>query len=150
MSGGTQLVYGDGWDDIKVRVVIYLYLYNLYFNYIYQTLYNFKMLLLKQDCFGASRIGRGGGGGRTSRPGSSRSGSFYYGDGVEGRRSGANCEDCLGDLEEFCGCNICGSGSTGGTCSRTRICLGILLLWLFILTIVCIVLGSNIGKRYGI
>ena len=81
---------------------------------------------------------------RTSgRPASSRSGSSYYGDVGGRRRGGGNCEDCLEDLEECCGCGGC---ADNGICSRKRIGLAIIILWLFILTIICIVLGSNIGK----
>ena len=83
---------------------------------------------------------------RAPAPASSRSGSSYYGDAGGIRRGGGNCEDCLDDLGEFCGCNMCDNCSTNGICSLKRICLGIIVLWLFILTIICIVLGSNIGK----
>ena len=89
------------------------------------------------------RMGRGGS--RPPAPGSSRSGSSYYGEVSGVRRNGGggcNCEDCFEDFEEFCGCNMC---SSDGTFSRKRIGLIIIFLWLFILTIICIVLGSNIG-----
>jgi len=117
---GTQLVYGDGWEDIK-------------------------------DCFKVGSIGRiGRGGSRPPAPGSSRSGSSYYGEGVGAHRGGGggcSCEDCFEDFEEFCGCgNMC---SNDGTFSRKRIGLIIIFLWLFILTIICIVLGSNIAYTSG-
>jgi len=116
---GTQLVYGDGWDDIK-------------------------------DCFGGSlgKVGRGLS--RTpARPPSSRSGSSYYVGEVSSvrRTGGGNCEDCFEDLEEFCGCNMC--SNDGGPCSRKRIGILVIFVWLFILTIICIVLGSNIAYTSG-
>jgi len=114
---GTQLVYGDGWDDIK-------------------------------ECFKGSigRVGRGTV--RAPVPASSRSGSSYYGEvgGVRPSGGGGNCENCFEDLEEFCGCNMC---SNDGSCSRKRIGLIIIFVWLFILTIVSIVLGSNIAYTSG-
>jgi len=115
---GTQLVYGDGWEDIK-------------------------------DCFGGSigRMGRSVS--RPPAPGSSRSGSSYYGEVSGVRRGGGGgscCEDCFEDFEDFCGCNMC---SSDGTFSRKRIGLIIIFLWLFILTIICIVLGSNIAYTSG-
>ena len=105
----------------------------------------FVFFLLK-DCFGGSlgKVGRGLS--RTpARPPSSRSGSSYYVGEVSGvrRSGGGNCEDCFEDLEEFCGCNMC--SNDGGPCSRKRIGILVIFIWLFILTIICIVLGSNIG-----
>ena len=53
-------------------------------------------------------------------------------------RSSEGCmnRDCLGDL--------------GDSCNKTRLGLSVLFLWVIILTIVCIVLGSNIGKKHFI
>ena len=101
---------------------------------------------LLKDCFGGSlgKVGRGLS--RTpGRPPSSRSGSSYYVGEVSSvrRTGGGNCEDCFEDLEEFCGCNMC--SNDGGPCSRKRIGILVIFIWLFILTIICIVLGSNIG-----
>lgn len=101
----TQLVYGDGWQDIK-------------------------------DCFhGSLGLGRGRASSRTSSRGGGGGGRVYGGGGDYGGYSSSNdgcCDgDCLGDL--------------GEKCTKTRLGISILFLWVVILTIVCIVLGSNIA-----
>ena len=56
------------------------------------------------------------------------------------RDSNQGCCDCL---EDFGGC---GAGTE--SCSKTRLGMTVLFLWVIILTIVCIALGSNIGKGH--
>ena len=55
------------------------------------------------------------------------------------RDSNQGCCDCLGDFF---------SGSFGESCSKSRLGMTLLFLWVIILTIVCIALGSNIGKGH--
>ena len=115
---GTRFVYGDGWEDIK-------------------------------DCFsGTLGLGRGHpdntAGGSSSRSSRQR---VYGGDHyvhphhLGSRRSEGGCcgldvGECLGDL------------AGAESCNKTRLGLSVLFLWVILLTIVCIVLGSNIGKKH--
>ena len=55
------------------------------------------------------------------------------------RDSNQGCCDCLGDFF---------SGGFGESCSKSRLGMTLLFLWVIILTIVCIALGSNIGKEH--
>ena len=116
---GTRFVYGDGWEDIK-------------------------------DCFsGTLGLNRGhpdNTGGSSSRSSRQR---VYGGDhyvhphhlGSSSRRSegccGLDLGECMGDL-----------AGTQQSCNKTRLGLSVLFLWVILLTIVCIVLGSNIGKKH--
>ena len=115
---GTRFVYGDGCEDIK-------------------------------DCFsGTLGLGRGHpdntAGGSSSRSSRQR---VYGGDHyvhphhLGSRRSEGGCcgldvGECLGDL------------AGAESCNKTRLGLSVLFLWVILLTIVCIVLGSNIGKKH--
>jgi len=112
---GTRFVYGDGWEDIK-------------------------------DCFsGTLGLGRGHpdntAGGSSSRSSRQR---VYGGDHYvhphhfgsrrsEGGCCGLDVGECLGDL------------AGAESCNKTRLGLSVLFLWVILLTIVCIVLGSNIA-----
>ena len=51
-----------------------------------------------------------------------------------------------GGLGGLCEDNDC-FADCGETCTKTRFGLTVLFLWVIILTIVCIVLGSNIGEQ---
>ena len=55
------------------------------------------------------------------------------------RDSNQGCCDCLGDFF---------SGGFGESCSKSRLGMTLLFLWVIILTIVCFALGSNIGKEH--
>ena len=118
---GTRLVYGDGLDDLK-------------------------------DCFagtfglgrGGSGSGGGGGGGSSTRSSRQRVyGGDHYVHPHHLRDSNQGCCDCLEDLG---GCG----GTASESCSKTRLGMTVLFLWVIILTIVCIALGSNIGKRHAL
>lgn len=94
-----------------------------------------------KDCFaGTFGIGSGsrghGGGGASSSTRSSRQrvyGGDHYVHPHHLRDSNQGCCDCLEDF--------------GESCSKTRLGMTVLFLWVIILTIVCIALGSNIGKN---
>ena len=105
MSGGPQLVYGDGWDDIK-------------------------------DCFNIGGLGKLG---RSTRTSHSSRGSYYgnhphSNSGYRGYGRDGSCADCFDDF--------------GDGCSKKRFGVIIIFLWLVILTIVMIALGSRMGKRF--
>jgi len=97
-----------------------------------------------KDCFtGTFGLGRGGGGGGGGEGGSSTRSSrqrVYGGDHYVHphhlRDSNQGCCDCLGDFF---------SGGFGESCSKSRLGMTLLFLWVIILTIVCIALGSNIA-----
>ena len=103
-----------------------------------------------KDCFagtfglgrGGSGSGGGGGGGSSTRSSRQRVyGGDHYVHPHHLRDSNQGCCDCLEDL-----------GGCGGleSCSKTRLGMTVLFLWVIILTIVCIALGSNIGKRHAL
>ena len=93
-----------------------------------------------KDCFaGTFGIGsgsrtHGGGGGSSTRSSRQRVyGGDHYVHPHHLRDSNQGCCDCLEDF--------------GESCSKTRLGMTVLFLWVIILTIVCIALGSNIGKN---
>jgi len=96
-----------------------------------------------KECFtGTFGLGRSGGG--SGAAGSSTRSSrqrVYGGDHyVHPHHLGDSNKGCCDCLEDFGGC---GAGTE--SCSKTRLGMTVLFLWVIILTIVCIALGSNIA-----
>lgn len=96
-----------------------------------------------KDCFSGTFGGSfgGGGGGRGLGRSSTRSsrqrvygGDHYMNPHNLSNATHSGCFDCLEDVD-------CGN------CSKSRLGMSVLFLWVIILTIVCIVLGSNIGNN---
>ena len=92
-----------------------------------------------KDCFsGTFGLSRGGGGSSTRSSRQRVYGGDHYVHPHHLRDSNQGCfgGDCSGCMEGF-----------GETCSKTRLGMTVLFLWVVILTIVCIALGSNIGEQ---